>query len=223
MTGVEEELRELLRERAQPPAAPAVRGNLVLARAGLRRQRRRTAAGAVAGLVLFAAFVATPLVAARGGGDRGGSTMAGGGGARADTGSTPLGPQSGDSGPPAPTRDHVGRTPGAPAAITLPAYLPAGYIANIDDAGLQLRGPHGTIEVWQGYLAIPRATAGGRQTVLARPVIAGRRGVLSQFPDAGVTVLRWSVGAGDGGRFVLRTRSTTLDPEELVRIARSFR
>jgi hypothetical protein len=106
----------------------------------------------------------------------------------------------------------------------LPAYLPPGYtLTPGTKGGLTLAGPYGSIELAEGGREVGTVgtTAGFPYDVLDRPDIAGSPGVLIRYRNDGDnTMLRWTIG--DRG-LSLQVFSAALDPQELVRIARSIR
>lgn len=125
-----------------------------------------------------------------------------------------------------PVVDPAGRplqVNGGPGFL-LPAYLPPGYTLTPGmKGGLTLAGPHGAIELAEGGPEIGKSSdmPGFPYDVLDRPDIAGSPGVLVRFHnEGGNTMLRWTVG--DRG-LSLQVFTTTLDPQELVRIARGIR
>ena len=283
MTPVDDQLRDLLRERAVPPAAPPGRTESVLRAARSRHRRRVAAATAATGLAVLAAVAVPVGLAARDSDPAPAAALPG-----PPPGSTPVsvtavvaaGPEMrvalgrGGCGPPATgaagLRDGswrlavwtVGaRTEGRPCtdqyiAYTLkvplsepyagqpvvdaasgrrievnggpgflvPTYLPAGYSLNPGNKdGLALDGPHGTIVLLEGgrEIGTVRDYPGWPYDVLDRPDISGNPGLLIRYRNDGDnTMLRWL--AGDRG-VSLQVFSATLDPQELVRIARGLR
>jgi hypothetical protein len=124
-----------------------------------------------------------------------------------------------------PVVDPAGRTlpvNGGPG-FQLPSYLPPGYtLTPGGKGGLTLAGPLGAIELTEGGPDVGTFsdTPGFPYDVLDRPVIAGSTGLLVRFRnEGGNMMLRWT--RGDRG-LSLQVFSTTLDPQELVRIARSI-
>ncbi len=106
----------------------------------------------------------------------------------------------------------------------LPTYLPPGYsLSPGPKGGLTLTGPHGPILLMQGgpEIGTVRDMPGWPYDVLDRPDISGHPGLLIRFHNDGDnTMLRWL----DGERGIsLQIFSATLDPQELVKIARSMR
>jgi hypothetical protein len=75
MTAIDDELRELLRDRAVPPGPPASRADAVLRRARTRRRRRTALACGAAGLAALA-VAATPALRSRPGPEAGGAAPA---------------------------------------------------------------------------------------------------------------------------------------------------
>jgi hypothetical protein len=124
-----------------------------------------------------------------------------------------------------PVVDGTGRTVpvnGGPGFL-LPTYLPDGYrITPGGKGGLTLAGPYGAIVLSEGgpEVGTVRPTPGFEFDVLSRPDIAGNPGTLIRYrKESGNTVLRWRIG--DKG-LSLQVFSTTLNPDELVRIARGI-
>jgi hypothetical protein len=122
-------------------------------------------------------------------------------------------------------------TPRAPVRVNggpgyvLPTYLPPGYSlgAGTGDDPVILPGPQGTITLHEGgpEVGTVKDMPGWPYDVLDRPDIGRHRGILIRYRNDGDnTVLRWTDGADRG--FVLQVFSTTLDPQELVKIARGM-
>jgi hypothetical protein len=112
---------------------------------------------------------------------------------------------------------------GGPGFV-VPTYLPAGFSLSLGtNGGLTLTGPQGVIMLQEGRrdVGTVKDHPGLPYDVLARPDIAGHQGMLIRYRNDGDnTVLRWT----DGERgFSLQVFSATLDPQELVKIARSMR
>jgi hypothetical protein len=124
----------------------------------------------------------------------------------------------------------VDATTGRPVEVNggpgflVPTYLPPGYsLSPGDKGGLTLTGPHGPIVLLEGgrEIGTVRDYPGWPYDVLDRPDVSGHTGLLIRYRNDGDnTVLRWL--AGDRG-VSLQVFSATLDPQELVRIARSMR
>jgi hypothetical protein len=282
MTPVDEELRDLLRERAVPPAAPPGRTESVL-RTARRRHRHRVAAATAATALAVAAAVTIPFglstrdpnppPAAAAPGPPPGSTpvpvdaaVATGRDIKVRLGRGVCDPVATGA---AQLRDGswrlsvwtVGRRPaGQPCTDQLivytarvplsqpyagqpvvdaasgqqiavnggpgflvPTYFPPGYSLEPGRKGaLTLAGPRGRIELMEGGRAIGTVKdPDWPYDVLDRPDVSGHPGLLIRYRnDSDNMVLRWM--AGDRG-VSLQVFSATLDPQELVRIARSLR
>jgi hypothetical protein len=111
---------------------------------------------------------------------------------------------------------------GGPGFV-VPTYLPADYsLSPGTKGGLTLAGPQGGIILQEGEPDVGTVEdyPGWPYDVLDRPDIAGHQGMLIRYRNDGDnTVLRWT----DGERgFSLQVFSATLDPQELVKIARSM-
>jgi hypothetical protein len=106
----------------------------------------------------------------------------------------------------------------------LPTYLPPGYSLSPGGDEVTLTGPQGPIMVQEGGpdVGTVRDAPGWPYDVLDRPDIGGQQGMLIRYRNDGDnTVLRWTDGADRG--LALQVFSATLDPQELVKIARSMR
>ena len=114
---------------------------------------------------------------------------------------------------------------GGPGFV-VPTYLPPGYSLSPgfeSGGGLTLTGPQGEIMLREGGPEVGKVEdyPSWPYDVLDRPDIAGHQGVLARYRnDGGDMMLRWT----DGKRgFSLQVFSAALDPQELVKIARSMR
>jgi hypothetical protein len=118
---------------------------------------------------------------------------------------------------------EVNGGPGFP----LPAYLPPGYQlapSGMDKGPLSFAGPQGPILVQVGgpEMGTIHDQPGWPYDVLGRPDINGHQGILVRYRNDGDnTMLRWVDGTGRG--IMLQIFSAALDPQELVKIARSMR
>ena len=115
---------------------------------------------------------------------------------------------------------EVNGGPGFP----VPSYLPPGYtLSPGSKGGIGLAGPHGGIELRVGGPEVGTILGepGWPYDLLDRPDINGRQGTLIRYRNDGDnTVLAWTDGGTRG--FVMQVFSATLDPQELVKIARSM-